>query len=343
MPQSLFLDTLQGKTTERPPVWFMRQAGRVLPSYMEMRNKYGFKEMMDTPELAAKVTLLPIEDLGVDAAILFSDILVIPEALGMELSFEGKGPSFKVALKDVEDVNQFLIESPEKLHHIYKAIDLIREQKPQNIPLIGFCGGPLTTLCYMYQGFSQNLNFPDVLPALYKNKKEALKVIDRITEMSIEYAKQQVKHDIDAFQLFETHAGLVPSELYKEMFLPSVKRILSAVREEGVSTIFLPKGLGTGISMVNYDLCDCVSIDWQTPLEGVRKYVGDKITLQGNFDPRILQTTPEVIEDHFKKYLEFGRKETNWIFNLGHGLLPSIPVDNVKHLIKLVKESDWRR
>ncbi|QZE13915.1 uroporphyrinogen decarboxylase [Halosquirtibacter laminarini] len=343
MPQSLFLDTLQGKTTHRPPVWFMRQAGRVLPSYMRMREEYGFKEMMDNPELAAKVTLLPISDLGVDAAILFSDILVIPEALGMELSFEGKGPSFKTALKDVQDINNFLVESPEKLHHIYKAIDLIKEQKPNNIPLIGFCGGPLTTLCYMYQGFSQNLNFPDVLPALYRDKKNVMKVIDRITEISIEYAKNQVAHGIDAFQLFETHAGLVPTEMYKEMFLPSVKKILQTVRSLGTKTIFLPKGIGTGIDMVNYDLCDCISIDWQTSISEVRKYVGDEITLQGNFDPRILQTTPEVIDQHFKTYLDFGKKEKNWIFNLGHGLLPSIPESNVKHLVNLVKNSDWNR
>ncbi|QZT36070.1 uroporphyrinogen decarboxylase [Halosquirtibacter xylanolyticus] len=343
MPQSLFLDTLQGKCTDRPPVWFMRQAGRVLPNYMDMRDQYGFKEMMDTPELAAKVTLLPIDDLGVDAAILFSDILVIPEAMGMELSFEGKGPSFKVALKDVEDPNLFLKEQPEKLQHIYKAIDLIKQQKPEHIPLIGFCGGPLTTLCYMYQGFSQNLNFPDVIPALYRDTKVISKVIDRITEMSIEYAKNQVAHGIDAFQLFETHAGLVPSDIYQKLFLPSVKKILTAVRDLGVKTIFLPKGLGTGLSMVNYDLCDCISVDWQVPLEGVRQYVGNEITLQGNFDPRILQTTPEVITDHFNKYLEFGQKEHNWIFNLGHGLLPTIPVDNVKHLVNLVKDSDWKR
>jgi uroporphyrinogen decarboxylase len=343
MTNSIFLDTLNGIKRERPPVWFMRQAGRVLPSYMKLREKYGFKQMMDTPDLAAEVTLLPIHDLGVDAAILFSDILVIPEALGMELSFEGKGPTFKTALKDVEDPVAFLKSDPSKLEHIYKAIDKILEIKPTEIPLIGFCGGPLTTLCYMYQGFSQNLNFPDLVPALYRDKKLMAKIVDVITELSVHYALKQVEHGVKAFQLFETHAGLIPVELYREIFLPSVKRILNAVREKGVKAIYLPKGLGTGLNMVNHDLCDCISVDWQTPLHEVRRWVGEEMILQGNFDPRILNATPEVIDQEFEYYLDYGRKDHKWIFNLGHGLLPTIPVENVKYLVDKVKNSDWGR
>lgn len=343
MTNSIFLDTLSGVKRERPPVWFMRQAGRVLPSYMKLRERYGFKEMMENPELASEVTLLPIYDLGVDAAILFSDILVIPEALGMELSFEGKGPSFKTALKDVTNPVDFLSSNPSRLNHIYKAIDRILVTKPSHIPLIGFCGGPLTTLCYMYQGFSQNLMFPDFVPAIYRDKKMMAKLVDVITEMSIHYALKQVEHGVQAFQLFETHAGLIPSRLYKELFLPAVKRILNAVRNKGVKTIFLPKGLGTGISMVDYDLCDCVSVDWQTPLHEVRSMVGNEMVLQGNFDPRILNSTPDVIDQEFEYYLDYGRKDHNWIFNLGHGLLPSIPVENVQYLVEKVKKSDWGR
>jgi uroporphyrinogen decarboxylase len=343
MTNSIFLDTINGIKRERPPVWFMRQAGRVLPSYMQLREKYGFKEMMDTPDLAAEVTMLPIHDLGVDAAILFSDILVIPEALGMELSFEGKGPSFTTALKDVSDPVGFLKADPSKLEHIYKAIDKILEIKPKEIPLIGFCGGPLTTLCYMYQGFSQNLNFPDLVPALYRDKKMMAKIVDVIADLSVHYALKQVEHGVKAFQLFETHAGLIPVELYKELFLPAVKRVLNAVREKGVKTIYLPKGLGTGLNMINHDLCDCVSVDWQTPLHEVRNWVGEEMILQGNFDPRILNATKEAIDQEFGYYLDYGRKDHKWIFNLGHGLLPSIPVENVQYLIDKVKSSDWGR
>jgi len=281
--------------------------------------------------------------LGVDAAILFSDILVIPEALGMELSFEGKGPSFTTALKDVADPLTFLQDKPEKLEHIYQAIDTILANKPQEIPLIGFCGGPLTTLCYMYQGFSQNLNFPDFVPAIYRDKAMMKKVVAKIIEMSIHYALKQVEHGIKAFQLFETHAGLIPVELYKEVFLPAVKAILGAVRAKGVKTIYLPKGIGTGLNIVNYDLCDCVSVDWQTPLHEVRGMVGEEMIIQGNFDPRILNATPDVIDMEFEYYLNYGRKDHKWIFNLGHGLLPSIPVENVQYLVNKVKEADWGR
>ncbi|WP_130305968.1 uroporphyrinogen decarboxylase [Ancylomarina subtilis] len=343
MTNSIFLDTINGIKRERPPVWFMRQAGRVLPSYMKLRESYGFKHMMEEPKLAAEVTLLPVHDLGVDAAILFSDILVIPEALGMELSFEGKGPTFKTALKDVEDPLHFLTDMPERLEHIYQAIDQILATKPAEIPLIGFCGGPLTTLCYMFQGFSQNLNFPDFVPAIYRDKSTMKKLVTRITEMSIHYALKQVEHGVQAFQLFETHAGLIPIELYKEVFLPSVKAILGAVRTKGVKTIYLPKGLGTGINMVNYDLCDCVSVDWQTPLHEVRPIVGEEMILQGNFDPRILLADKKAIDQEFEYYLNYGRKDHKWIFNLGHGLLPNIPVENVQYLIDKVKTSDWGR
>lgn len=337
MNSRIFLDTLNGIETERPPVWFMRQAGRVLPSYMKLRKKHGFKELMETPDLAAEVTLLPIYDLGVDAAILFSDILVIPEALGMDLSFLGKGPQFSTALKDVDSPSKFLKAQPEKLNHIYGAIDKIIETRPNNTPLIGFCGAPLTTLCYMYQGFSQNQNFPDFVPALYRDKKEMSKVIDMIVEMSIHYAKQQVRHGIEAFQLFETHAGMISTDLYKEMFLPAVKKILNAVRGMGIKTIFLPKGLGTGVDMINLDICDALSVDWQTSLDRVRNIVGKDMILQGNFDPRILEADIATIDREFVKYREYALKDQKYIFNLGHGLLPTIPVENVKHLVGLVK------
>ncbi len=343
MGQSIFLDVLNGIERERPPMWFMRQAGRVLPSYMKLRAKHSFKEMMANPTLAADVTLLPIFDLKADAAILFSDILVIPEALGMNLSFGDKGPEFKPALKDVVDPLSVLQEKPEKLNNIYETIERIVEIKAQNIPLIGFCGGPLTTLCYMYQGFSRNQNFPDFVPAIYRNKQQIKKIVEKITEISIHYATTQVKCGIQAFQLFETHAGLIPMQVYEEIFLPSVKQILQAVREKGVKTIYFPKGLGIGITKINCDVCDCLSVDWQMPLHEARKLVGKDMILQGNFDPRILESTPQSIDREFEYYLNFGRKDHKWIFNLGHGLLPSIPIENLKYLIRKVHESDWKR
>ena len=155
MSNSIFIDTLQGIKRERPPVWFMRQAGRVLPSYLKLREKHSFKELMETPELAAEVTLLPVHDLGVDAAILFSDILIIPEALGMNLKFTEKGPIFDNPLRDIKNQVSSLVADSSKLEHVYKALDIIKRDKPEETALIAFCGAPFTTFCYMVEGNSE--------------------------------------------------------------------------------------------------------------------------------------------------------------------------------------------
>ncbi len=343
MENSIFLDTINGIKTERPPVWFMRQAGRVLPSYMKLREKYTFHEMMADPKLAAEVTLLPIHDLGVDAAILFSDILVIPNAMGMELEFTAKGPVFKNPLKDASNPLELLKPDASKLEYIYAAIDEIIKTRPDNIPLIGFCGAPLTVLCYMVQGISSNHTFPDAIKLLYQDRKTAVKIIDAITELSIEYAVNQVKHGIDAFQLFETHAGLIPVELYDELFMPAIKKITAAVKATGTPVIFFPKGIGTGLSLITKEICDFVSIDWQMPIETARKLVDKEVGLQGNIDPRLLLADKSVIAKELEKYVEFGSKETKWIFNLGHGFLPQIPYENAKFLADWVKTTDWKR
>lgn len=343
MTNSLFIKTLKGEKTERPPVWFMRQAGRVLPSYLEMRKQYSFKELMRSPELAAKVTLLPVYDLGVDAAILFSDILVIPEALGMKLNFTDSGPRFEKALKDVSDPMASLKADASKLEYIYDVIDEIQKTKPANIPLIGFCGSPFTTLCYMVQGLGSNHTFPDAVALLYKNKVMANKLLSAITELSIEYALNQVKHGISVFQLFETHAGLIPSELYFEMIMPFVRKISKAVMEAGCPVIFLPKGLGSGIKHIKPEDTNYLSIDWQTPIEEARELVHPEIGIQGNLDPRLLLADQATIIEKLEKYIPFGEKNQNWIFNVGHGFIPGIPVENAKLVVDWIKQTDWRR
>jgi len=338
---SIFLDKIRGKETSRPPVWFMRQAGRVLPSYMKLKENYTFWQLMKDPELAAKVTLLPVHDLGVDAAILFSDILVIPYAMGMGLDFTDNGPVFETPLKDVPDPLRKLNPDSSKLQYIYNAIDKTIETRPDNTPLIGFCGAPLTVMLFMIQGLGTRSNFADAERFLFTNKELSKKLVDEVSELSIEYALQQIKHGISAFQLFDTHAGLVPFEYYKEIFLPSVKKIADAVRSTGTPFIFFPKGLGTGISEVNRDICDYLSIDWQTPMSHARRMVDSEVGLQGNLDPRILFTNKETIGKELEKYLSFYQKEKNWIFNLGHGLMPGIPVDNVKFVTDWVKQVNW--
>ncbi|MDC0584636.1 uroporphyrinogen decarboxylase [Bacteroidales bacterium] len=343
MKNSILLDTLKGKPHNRPPFWFMRQAGRVLPSYLALKEKYTFWEMMKQPELAADVTLLPINDLGVDAAILFSDILVIPYAMGMGLDFTDKGPVFDTPLLQHNTPSSVIKPDANKLGYIYKVIDSIIKKRPANIPLIGFCGGPLTVLSYMLQGLGTNHSFPDAIKFIYANQHETKKLIDAITELSIEYMKGQINHGINIFQLFETHAGLIPVELYNELFLPSIKKIAAVARDHNTPFIFFPKGSSTGLKYLTPDYCDYVSIDWQIEIEEARKLVHPEIGLQGNLDPRLLFADKKQIEQKLESYITFGSKNKNYIFNLGHGFLPGIPYENAKFMADWVKAANWQR
>ena len=340
---SILLETLRGEKTERPPVWFMRQAGRVLPSYMKIKENYTFWQMMQNPKIAAKVTLLPVGDLGVDAGILFSDILVIPHALGMGLEFNDSGPLFDQPLAFRDNPLLGLNPDPEKLNYIYSVIDEINRTKSEDTPLIGFCGAPLTVLLFMLQGLGRKGDFPEAIKFIYQHKEVTRKLIDVVTDLSIVYAHGQIEHGIDVFQLFDTHAGLIPAELYEELFMPSIRKITAAVREKGIPFIFFPKGLGTGIANITPEDCDFLSIDWQTPLSLARKLVDPQIGLQGNIDPRLLYASQPEIAKELQPYIEFGKTNQNWIFNLGHGFMPGISFENAKFLADWVKQTDWKR
>jgi len=344
MPDSVFIDTIKGIKRERPPVWFMRQAGRVLPSYLSLREKYSFHEIMHDPELAAEVTLLPVFDLDVDAAILFSDILVIPEALGMKLHFSDKGPVFETPLSHLTNPVSGLNPEPSNLNHIYKTIDIIKNKKSIVQPLIGFCGGPFTLFCYMVQGNSTQPDFPEAIHLFYNDPKTTAAIFEIITELSVTYATTQAIHGIDTFQLFETHAGLIPSDCYIEKIVPYVKRITKAVRSKNIPVIFFPKGLGNGLSKINADTADFISIDWQFPLEEARKMIDQKTGIQGNLDPRILSVTnPDILKKELEKFLPFGQRESNWIFNTGHGVSPDNTFENVKFVVDWIKSTNWHR
>ena len=337
--ENIFLNTLLGKECQRPPVWLMRQAGRVLPSYQQLRSHYSFSKLMANPDLAAQVTLLPVEDLGVDAAILFSDILTIPVAMGMKIEWTERGPKFLNPLATMEHPLQQLNIKPERLNHVYDAIDRIVERS--HVPLIGFCGAPLTTLCYMLQGVSTKATFPEAKKFFYEHREETKQLIDAVTELSIEYATHQIEHGIDAFQLFESHAGLLPTELYEELFLPAVCRITDAVRSAGIPLIFFPKGLGSGLRLITPDVCDFVSIDWQTSLLEARKMVHPEVGLQGNLDPHLLFADQQEIAQAIDGLKPFFREYGHWIVNLGHGVLADTPFENVKFFVNYIKETNW--
>ena len=343
MSKPILLETLRGKSTSRPPVWFMRQAGRVLPNYLKLKENYTFWQMMQQPKVAAEVTLMPVYDLGVDAAILFSDILVIPYAMGMGLDFTDAGPVFEKPLAERSNPLEGLNPDPLKLNYIYDVVDEIIKTRPANIPLIGFCGAPLTVLLFMLQGLGRKGDFPDAVKFIYQNPETTQKLVDAITELSVVYAKEQIKHGVEVFQLFDTHAGLLPFDLYKQVFLPATEKLATAVREENIPFIFFPKGVGTGIAEITPEHADFLSIDWQTSLPTARKLVHPEIGLQGNIDPRLLFADRKEIEKTLESYIGFGSKNQNWIFNLGHGFIPGLPYENARFLADWVKTTDWKR
>jgi len=280
----------------------------------------------------------------VDAAILFSDILIIPEALGMDIKFTDKGPVFDLPLHDAKNQLPLLKTDSSKLDHVYKALDIIKKRKPDDVALIGFCGAPFTTFCYMVEGNSTNHNFPKAIKLFYNYPLIANQLLEMITELSIEYATTQAVHGIDVFQLFETNAGLIPSDHYIERILPLVKRISNAVRSKNTPVIFFPKGLGTGLSHMNKDIADYISIDWQFSLTEARSLCDPALGIQGNLDPRILSIdNREILEKELEKYHMFGKDHQNWIFNTGHGLMPDNSFENVKFVVDWVKKTNWNR
>jgi len=337
--ENVFLNMLMGRQCERPPVWLMRQAGRVLPSYHALRQQYSFAELMSTPELAARVTLLPVRDLGVDAAILFSDILTVPTAMGMEIVWTERGPRFPHPLASYQHPLRHLDVNAGRLAYVYETIDRVVAES--HVPLIGFCGAPLTTLCYMLQGNSTKATFPEAKKFFYEHPEETRQLVDAVTEVSIDYAMQQIAHGIDAFQLFESHAGLLPTEVYAELFLPAVCRITDAVRSAGIPLIFFPKGLASGLRLITPDICDFVSVDWQTSLAEARAMVHPEVGLQGNFDPHLLFAQRTDIAKAIDSCKPFFRQHPKWIANLGHGVLADTPVEKARFMVDYVKSANW--
>ena len=339
---SIFLDTFNGIETPRPPVWFMRQAGRILPSYQKLKLKYTFSDLMKNKKLASEVTLLPINDLGVDAAILFSDILVIPESLGLKLEFTDRGPKFHNPLNSISN-NEVFNFNPKKLEYVYNNIIETKRNIPLNIPLIGFCGGPLTTFLFMFRGNENNRSFDSAIKYFYANKKESLKIMDIITETSIHYLDNQVKSGIECFQLFETYCGIIPSDLYIKDIMPYSKKILEKSKELNQPTIFFPKNFNEGLKVINKDICDFVSIDSNISLDYARKIVDNNVGLQGNMDLKFFYLSYDEIDEYLNSLVNFGSKNYNWIFNLGRGFSPDIDYRKVKYVVDQVKNMDWKR
>jgi uroporphyrinogen decarboxylase len=334
----LILRQAKGEKTDRFPVWLMRQAGRILPEYRAVRGSLsGFKELVETPDLAAEVTIQPVDILGVDAAIIFSDILVVPEAMGLEYQMiEKKGPWFEKTIKSEADLKTINadIDVEEELKYVIDAIKVTKRELNNRVPLIGFCGAPWTIFCYMTEGEGSK-TFSKARKILYQNPKLAHQLLEDIAQVSIKYLKAQIQAGADMVQVFDSWAGILPPEQYNEFGTKYVSMICDAITEVPV-TIFA-KGayfVREAFSKLN---CNTIGIDWNMDIEESRKIIGPNKTLQGNLDPCLLYADFDTIEKETNLMLKkFGN--SRHIANLGHGVYPDTDPEKVKCFINTVKE-----
>jgi uroporphyrinogen decarboxylase len=335
LKNDLLLRAIRGEKVERTPVWLMRQAGRILPEYRAVRSKLsGFKELVETPELAAEVTIQPVDILGVDAAIIFSDILVIPEAMGLTYEMvEKKGPYFPKTIKSEKDIDQLRIAESGDLSYTLKAIRITRENLNGRVPLIGFAGAPWTIFSYMVEG-SGSKTFSKARALLYQDPETAHKLLDKITLSTINYIKGQIEAGANVIQIFDSWAGILGKEAYEKFSLPYIRKICEAVNEVPV-TVFA-KGAYFSREELGELPCETIGLDWHMDIEESRRMIGETKILQGNLDPAVLYGTKEVIERETKKMLKaFGPQRH--IANLGHGVYPDTDVDAVKAFVDVVQ------
>ena len=337
LKNNLLLRALRQEKVERPPVWMMRQAGRYLPDYIKLREKYDFFTRVQTPELSTEITLQPVEQVGVDAAIIFSDILVIPQAMGVEvLMEEGKGPSLPNVIKTQKDIDALVTnEVEENLNYVLKALSLTKQELNGRVPLIGFAGAPWTILCYMVEGKGSK-TWEKAKAFCYVQPELAHQLLQKITDTTINYLKAQAKAGADVLQVFDSWSGSLSPEDFKEYAQPYLMKIADAVKEEAPVILF-PKGSWYALPELSESSASGIGIDWTISPKMAREMTGNRITLQGNFDPaKLLLPIPEIKKAVHKMISEFGAQK--YIANLGHGITPNIPVDHARAFVDAVKE-----
>jgi uroporphyrinogen decarboxylase len=336
LKNDLILKAARGEYTERTPVWLMRQAGRILPEYRAVRASVsGFIELAKTPELSAEVTIQPVDLLGVDAAIIFSDILVVPEAMGLPYEMiEKKGPFFPKTIKTASDIKSIHAADPSELQYVLDAISIVKKELAGRVPLIGFAGAPWTIFSYMVEGQGSK-TFSNARKMLYTEPKLAHSVLEMITQTTISYLKAQVEAGADMLQVFDSWAGILPKSQYLEFSLRYIEQICEAIPEVPV-TVFAKGAHSTLAEMGRLD-CQTLGVDWNMNPQGVREIVGGNKTLQGNLDPCLLYASDDNLVKGTKKMLDAFGKDKH-IANLGHGVYPDTNPEKVKLFIDTVKE-----
>ncbi len=336
MSEHLFLKALRGEQVERPPVWMMRQAGRYLPEYMALRSKYDFFTRVQTPELASEITLQPINIVGTDAAILFSDILVIPQAMGLEVQLvESKGPYLPQTTTTPSEVDALVtMEAPDRLQYVYDAISLTKKELNSRVPLIGFAGAPFTILCYMVEGKGSKA-FDKAKQFCFAQPELAHKLLGKITDVTIEYLKRQVAAGADCVQVFDSWSGLLSPQDFRSYAEPYLQRIADSLAPLAPVILF-PKGSWYALKDLSKSSASALGIDWCITPQMARELTGNRVTLQGNFDPnKLLMPVADIKKAVHEMIDAFGAQR--YVANLGHGILPNIPVDHAKAFVEAVK------
>jgi uroporphyrinogen decarboxylase len=338
----LLLRALRKEKVERPPVWMMRQAGRYLPDYIKLREKYAFFTRVQTPELACEITLQPVDQVGVDAAIIFSDILVIPQAMGLTvLMEEGKGPSLPHTIKSKKDIDALITDNAaENLKYVTDALTLTKKELNQRVPLIGFAGAPWTILCYMVEGKGSK-TWDKAKQFAYTEPQLAHQLLQKITTTTITYLKAQTKAGADTLQVFDSWSGSLSPADFKTFAQPYLLQIADALKDDAPVILF-PKGSWYALKDLSESSAAGIGIDWCITPQYARELTENRITLQGNFDPaKLLAPIPEIKKSVTQMIDAFGVQ--NYIANLGHGITPNVPVDHAKAFVNAVKEYEIKK
>jgi len=338
-----FLRALLREPTTRTPLWLMRQAGRYLPEYCETRRRAGnFLNLCKTPSLACEVTLQPLARYDLDAAILFSDILTVPDAMGLGLYFaEGEGPRFERPLREEWAINDLTAPDPwDHLRYVMDAVAEIRRALGNSVPLIGFSGSPFTLACYMVEGGGSD-DFRTVKTMLYSRPDLLHKILGVTADAVTAYLNAQIESGAQAVQLFDTWGGALSHAAYEEFSLAYMQRVIAGLKKshdgERIPCIVFTKGGGQWLEKIAMIGCDAIGLDWTTDLGTARRCVGDKVALQGNFDPMALFASPEAVAKEARRVLDsYGEGDTGHVFNLGHGIHQRTPPDNVAVLVETV-------
>lgn len=332
-----FLAAARCQPVDRTPVWLMRQAGRSLPEYRELKQRYSFLELAQTPELAVEVTLQPIRRFDYDAAILFSDILVIPEAMGQPYSFREKGGiEMDFAVHTRSDIDRLTINSvTERLDYVRAALEILRGELSDQRALLGFAGSPWTLATYMVEGGSSN-DYKVVLDMYHNNRDDFKVLMTKITDALIEYYKMQIKAGVDAVQIFDSWGGILKGDDYIDGSLKWMSRIIEAISDD-IPVILFAKGCAGHMSQLCQTGAQIIGLDWTVDIGETSKEIPDHIAIQGNLDPMILNGSPDVTRRETQRILDSMRGRPGHIFNLGHGIDKDAKLENVEALLETVR------